>query len=230
LIPCGAQGGESPSLVVHNRDSSGDGYSLGLRPWGVRRPSSFFQDDAFNTLTTLLQDTISTATGGMFGSALSALKSSLQTEVRETDASLELQMDVPGVAAEDISVQVEDDNILHIEGYRRSSYQSEDGQEEAVKAFKFERDFTIDTDRFDIIDGITVKLANGVLKINILKKQQPEKEEKKVRSIPVIKEVNNEKGEDGDKQAAKRKKSELQQKNNLTKKQDDLTITTDEHE
>jgi len=81
-------------------------------------------------------------------------------EVTETDRQFQLAVDVPGVKAEDLNIQLEQGGrVLHLSGGRK--VRSSDGK--SFSESKFEKSFTIDRS----IDSskITANLADGVLVI-----------------------------------------------------------------
>jgi HSP20 family protein len=89
-------------------------------------------------------------------------------QVQEDDKAYSLTFDLPGVMAEDMKMQLVDNNqALHLSGGRK--FQNGD----AVEETKFERRFTIASD-IDV-EKIKADLSNGVLTITAPKKE-PEKE------------------------------------------------------
>lgn len=78
-------------------------------------------------------------------------------DITETDDSYELMMEIPGVSVKDLTVELEDNSVLRIQGSRRGFGPS----------VTFEQSFVlqdVDTDR------IMVNLSNGLLKITAPKR------------------------------------------------------------
>jgi HSP20 family molecular chaperone IbpA len=84
--------------------------------------------------------------------------------------SFELSMEVPGVAASDLTVEVENDNLLHIRGTRTIRESGSISKSEFDQSFQLE-----DID----VKGIAVSLSNGILTV-IAPKKEPV-----VRRIPL---------------------------------------------
>jgi len=84
-------------------------------------------------------------------------------EVTENDEQYQLDIDVPGVAAGDITAQVENDGrVLHISGGRKVSKTEADGSVVTSES-RFQKRFVLD--QYIDADKITANLQNGVLKI-----------------------------------------------------------------
>lgn len=128
----------------------------------------------------------------------------------ETDDSIQLSVDIPGVKAKELFVKVEH-SILTISGSRKIVL-AEGGR----KRFKFEKNFSIDIDSIDV-DSITANLSNGVL---ILKAK------KKKRSGPRIIEVTENDVEEDETEAEEDSKPPPV----LTVKDDDDDDDEEEHE
>lgn len=85
------------------------------------------------------------------------------------DGSIELTLDVPGVAASDLKVELEEDGtMIHISGSRR--------QHGSVT--EFDRLFRLDKD-VDV-ESLSVRLSDGVLRLTATKK------EKVVKKLPIV--------------------------------------------
>jgi HSP20 family protein len=96
-------------------------------------------------------------------------------QVQEDHQAYSIYFDVPGVKAEDMKMQLVDNNqALHLSGGRK--FQNGDTVEET----KFERRFTIASD-IDV-EKIKADLSNGVLTITAPKKE-PEKESPRIITI-----------------------------------------------
>jgi HSP20 family protein len=116
-------------------------------------------------------------------SDMNLLSASPGYEVYYTDngKTYHISMDLPGVQATDIKVNVEQDGkVLHISGGRRVSDVSMDGAETYERITRFEERFsignTVDMDR------TTANFANGVLTLSAPVKKDPTH---KVRTIKV---------------------------------------------
>jgi HSP20 family protein len=83
--------------------------------------------------------------------------------IEETEDSIELSMEVPGVAAKDLTVEVVDDTVLRIRGSRSVRESGSYTQSE------FDQSFQLDDTDMDV-DNIQVTLSNGILKIVAPKK------------------------------------------------------------
>lgn len=98
-------------------------------------------------------------------------------ELTEGDDHVELAMDLPGVRAEDITVQLEEDgSVLRVRGSRQ--YRNE---EKSIQS-NFDRIFTINQLNVDI-DQITVTMSDGVLRITAPKLKL---KAAAVRRIPIV--------------------------------------------
>jgi len=103
-------------------------------------------------------------------------RSSPGFEVHQNDKAWQISIDVPGVKASDMNVNLEENGrLLHLSGGRKVV------KENQVTESRFDKKFTIGDD----IDTtmITANLADGVLTVTAPKK---EKQEPKTNSIPII--------------------------------------------
>jgi len=94
-----------------------------------------------------------------------------RTDLSETDEAFSIQMDVPGLTKDDISINLQN-NTLTISG-ERSSERTEEGEEfvRVERAFgTFHRTFTLP----DAVDRENIEAAydNGVLTINVPKTEE----------------------------------------------------------
>jgi HSP20 family protein len=102
-------------------------------------------------------------------------RSSPGYEIHEDDNKLQLSIDVPGVKAEDMKVNLEHDGrLLHLSGGRKIE------KEGSVTETRFDKRFTL-AENLDI-SQITANLADGVLVVSAPKKQI---EEEKTTTIPI---------------------------------------------
>lgn len=98
---------------------------------------------------------------------------------READDAYFVELDLPGIQKEDITIDV-DDNVLRISGERKSaSEQKEDAYYKLESRYgRFERSFTLPED-FDR-DNIEAESVDGVLEIKIPKVQRVDKAPKQI--------------------------------------------------
>ena len=98
---------------------------------------------------------------------------------READDAYYIEVDLPGVKKEDISIDV-DDNVLTISGERKVEEERKDEEFYRVESVygKFERSFTLPED----VDAekIEAEAKDGVLTVKIPKAQVVEKAPKKI--------------------------------------------------
>jgi HSP20 family protein len=104
--------------------------------------------------------------------------SSPRFQVKDTDEAFQVELDVPGVKANDIDISVDEDGqVLTVRGERVIGT-DDDGAPQTKKFSKsFDLDPTSDT------DNITAALNNGVLTVTVPKDLK--KVEEKVKKIPV---------------------------------------------
>ncbi len=102
-------------------------------------------------------------------------------DLEETNDGYILNMEVPGIAKENISIELEDD-VLTISVKQDNKEENEDNKylrHEIVSTYNFSRGFQVlDAD----MDNVTAKLENGILTV-MVKKKIVEKVEKKTISI-----------------------------------------------
>jgi HSP20 family protein len=104
------------------------------------------------------------------------VRSSPGYEINETDDTYQIAVDVPGVKAGDMSVQLENDGkVLHISGGRKIV------NDNTITETKFEKRFTIGKN-VDM-EKVTANLADGVL---VLSAPKIEKKEKPVLTITIM--------------------------------------------
>jgi HSP20 family protein len=98
---------------------------------------------------------------------------------READDAYYIEVDLPGVKKEEISIDV-NDNVLTISGERKVEEERKDEEFYRVESFygKFERSFTLPED-VDA-DKIEAEAKDGVLTVKIPKAQVVEKAPKKI--------------------------------------------------
>ena len=102
-------------------------------------------------------------------------------DLEETNDGYVLSMEVPGIAKENINIELEDD-VLTISVKQDNKEENKDNKylrHEIVSTYNFSRGFQVlDAD----MDNVTAKLENGILTV-MVKKKIVEKVEKKTISI-----------------------------------------------
>ena len=112
-------------------------------------------------------------------------KNLMKTDVRETESSYELDIDLPGFKKDDVQAELKD-GYLTITAQTQSESEDKDEEGTYVRKERFSgkcsRTFYVGDDIEE--DDIKAKFEDGVLKIAVPKKQeQPKLEEKKTISI-----------------------------------------------
>jgi HSP20 family protein len=102
-------------------------------------------------------------------------------DIASTEKSVKIFIDLPGVKIEDVTIEVENDNLLQIRGERKMVVKKK-GEEETKSEIQFEKSFSLDTSLDS--SNIVANLTDGVLTITIPKVFEKE-EEKAVRKIEV---------------------------------------------
>jgi HSP20 family protein len=98
-----------------------------------------------------------------------AVAPSIATRLHERGDGFELNIDLPGVAPENLKLEVEKDT-LSIDFSRESAFsdhQSDDAKPSNIEQRRFSLPENVD------VDGVKARLKNGVLSIHIPKKQKP---------------------------------------------------------
>ena len=127
--------------------------------------------------------------------------------------SFELSMEVPGVAASDLAIEVENNNLLHVRGIRTIR---ESG---SISKTEFDQSFHLE----DIdIERISVSLSNGILTVLAPKKDPV------VKRIPLKIEEVSHISSDVEIKKTHGMKSEDKGHNEEDEEDEELTITTDE--
>ena len=111
-------------------------------------------------------------------------KNLMKTDVRETEGSYELDVDLPGFKKDEIHAELEN-------GYLTISAEKSLDKDEKDKAGHYirrERSFGRSSRTFFVGDGvkesdIKAKYADGILKLSIPKKELPQSENKKMIAI-----------------------------------------------
>ncbi len=101
-------------------------------------------------------------------------------DIQETDKDYSVVVELPGIAKEDIEVEVSDDNVVEISGRKteeksenRANYLKKERSERS-----FHRSFTLPAEINQ--DGIEAHVENGILSLKLPKKTETPKKAKKV--------------------------------------------------
>lgn len=150
---------------------------LSTRPAaGLRR---FFDRDPFRSLQEEMDDLISNFSRGWDGGDWSSGMLRPALDISETDDSIQVRVDLPGMKPEEVHVEVRN-NTLQISGERKEE------REEKGKTWhrterrvgSFSRSTTLPCAVKD--DKVQAEYSNGVLNITL-----PKAEQEKTRKIPV---------------------------------------------
>jgi HSP20 family protein len=97
-------------------------------------------------------------------------------EFHETDDKYHVAVDVPGIKASDMTVDLEDNgNVLSISGARKVTKNGESSETKFVKRFTIGSNIDI--------DKLTANLSDGVLVLTAPKKQEDAKQVRKVTIV-----------------------------------------------
>lgn len=105
-----------------------------------------------------------------------------KVDVSETDNSYQIEMDIPGFDRNEISVNIRNDDCLVVSGKSEKSSESDAPERKYVvrsrSVSNFERSFSLP----DNVDpsGIKASCKNGVLLVEIPKKEPPEEKNIKI--------------------------------------------------
>jgi len=100
-------------------------------------------------------------------------------EVREDDSKMQLLIDVPGIPASDMKIQLEQEGrVVKISGSREHKIQDKETSSDT-----FEQRFTVDPKAVDVAN-LSASLIDGVLTISVPKLRQPKIEDTE-RVIPI---------------------------------------------
>lgn len=103
-------------------------------------------------------------------------------DIHSDDDKVQVILDLPGVELKDINVNVENDELLHISGHRKTK-NKEDG---SLFEMKFDKWFNFGGK--DVIDSskILANLANGVLRVSLPKLPSAKPTPENIKKIDVI--------------------------------------------
>ena len=100
----------------------------------------------------------------------------MRTDIKETESGFEMTIDLPGFKKEDVQAELKD-GYLHIEAQTKSETEDKDANGTYVRKERFSgtcsRTFYVGEDIEE--DAITAKFENGVLTIDVPKKQEQPK-------------------------------------------------------
>lgn len=102
-----------------------------------------------------------------------------QTHIKREDDKHTLSMELPGVAFDDLHVEVEDERVLHISGEKKIKSESDDSSKKSEMKFdkKFSFGDTVDT------KNIVANLKDGILRVTL---PQLPKRKLPTRNIAII--------------------------------------------
>ncbi len=111
-------------------------------------------------------------------------KNLMKTDVKETDTSYELDVDLPGYKKEDVSAKLED-GYLTISASRNANNDEKDKEGRYIRRERFTGQCSRS---FYVGEGVTqedikARFENGILKLSIPKVEKKQVEEKKYISI-----------------------------------------------
>lgn len=107
-----------------------------------------------------------------------------KVNVIELESSIIIEAAVPGMQKEDISIEIDDKDILTISGQSKQVSQYKDRYlKQEIKRSKFSRSFTLAGENLKV-EEINAICADGILKIEI-PKISPEDTKPKIRKINV---------------------------------------------
>lgn len=119
---------------------------------------------------------------GFFGTepAPKANASLMKTDVKETDKAYELDIDLPGFDKENVQIEL-DDGYLTINASTNEEKEDKDENGTFLRKERFvgscRRSFYVGDDVSE--DDISAKFENGILSINVPKKELPKPEDRK---------------------------------------------------
>ena len=115
-----------------------------------------------------------------FGPAPKANASLMKTDVKETDKAYELDIDLPGFDKENVQIEL-NDGYLTINASTNEEKEDKDENGTFLRKERFvgscRRSFYVGDDVSE--DDISAKFENGILSINVPKKELPKPEDRK---------------------------------------------------
>ena len=102
------------------------------------------------------------------------------SEAKGTDANYQINMELPGVKADDIDISLHE-GILTVKGEKHSERKEEgEGYYFSEREYgRFERTFRLPNDASE--DGVSADFSDGVLKIKVPKRSKEEPKAKKIQ-------------------------------------------------
>ena len=142
-----------------------------LSPWFSRGPMSAFRDE--------IDDLFSRFSLNLEGNEGEPLLLSPSVDLSETDDQIEVKMDVPGMKAEELDIEVTGD-VLHVSGEHKEEKEEHGRKYHRVerRSGAFERTVRLPSDVND--QDVDAEYKDGVLTVTLAKS-----EESKTRKIPV---------------------------------------------
>ncbi len=138
-----------------------------------------------NLLSTLMTDPFDTFFDAASAPMQKMAPTLMRTDIKETDEGYEMTIDLPGFKKDDVQAELKDGYLsITAQTQRESEEKDEKGTFVRKERFsgKCSRTFFVGEDIED--DDIKAKFEDGVLKIDVPKKQeQPKLEEKKTIAI-----------------------------------------------
>jgi HSP20 family protein len=131
----------------------------------------------FRTIGGLMEDILNNGWGKNFYDEYPAR--TIPVNIKETDAAYELHVVAPGLNKEDFKLSVDKDILtISFEKAEENKEQTDKWLRKEYKARSFKRSFTL-TDKINA-DAITAKYNDGILLVNLPKKEQAEKTTKEI--------------------------------------------------
>jgi HSP20 family protein len=118
-------------------------------------------DDFFATFPSIYKDDVSTA----------STKQLIPVNINKTTTGYQLEIVAPGLEKEDFKIQLEN-NLLTVSAERKNKTENKE-EKQIRREYRypaFKRSFTVD-EKIDT-DGISAKYVNGVLLLNLPKKEE----------------------------------------------------------
>lgn len=140
--------------------------------WANRSPSSWHPKGAATHDKSVGDSTFQAADARVHGRPHIATSTTHPVELKTREQAYELQADCPGVAEEDLTIEVTPDNILTVAGVRQKEGANAPAAGEAhsspAVAYRFSRTVSLPEDAE--VDGIVAALDKGVLTVTIPRK------------------------------------------------------------
>lgn len=103
-------------------------------------------------------------------------------DILEDDKTMELLLDVPGIRADDISIELQrGGEVLKVSGTRRVRHY---GRGRQLYSSEFDQMFSLDRDMIDV-EKMSVTLEDGLLRISAPKRKR-KRADRKMKKIPIV--------------------------------------------